>query len=378
MQISLPDDRIRIDGAAEVEVVDGGVRPHRLALAHAHGFPVETAFVEAMTSGVRMVFDTDAVEITVACTPMRLSLAGDMRPATFELLVDGRRVSSAVADFGHVVEVDLADESTELTVGGRGDVVLVAEADDVRTVTIWLPHAAGVEIHSISVPDGAVVLPSPVDTRPRWVHHGSSISHCMEAEGPSRTWPAIAAALTGHQLTNIGLAGQCHVDQFAARTIRELPADRISVKFGINVVNGDTMRARAFSSAVHGFLDTVRDGHPDTPILVISPIICPAAESGPGPTVLGEDGKISVPDPDALSAPGMLNAGRLSVGRIRELLAEIVEQRRAVGDDTLHYLDGRKLFGPADVVDLPDGLHPNGVGYARMGERFAAYPFLSS
>ena len=76
MKISLPDDRIRIDGAAELEVVDGGVRPHRLALAHAHGFPVETVFVEAMTSGVQLVFDTDAAEITVACTPMRLSAPG--------------------------------------------------------------------------------------------------------------------------------------------------------------------------------------------------------------------------------------------------------------------------------------------------------------
>ena len=331
-----------------------------------------------MTSGVQLVFDTDAAEVTVACTPMRLSLAGDMRPATFELFVGDRQMSSAVADFGHVVEIDLADESTELTIGGRGDVVLEAEVGDVRTVTIWLPHAAGVEIHSISVPDGAVVRQPPADTRPRWVHHGSSISHCMEAEGPSRTWPAIAAAQTGHQLTNIGLAGQCQVDQFAARTIRDLPADRISLKLGINVINGDTMRARAFSSAVHGFLDTVRDGHPDTPILVISPIVCPAAESAPGPTVLGDDGLISVPDSDALLDPGMLDVGRLSVGRIRELLAEIVEQRRAVGDDTLHYLDGRELFGEADVADLTDGLHPNGAGYERMGERFAGHPFLST
>jgi len=195
----------------------------------------------------------------------------------------------------------------------------------------------------------------------------------MEAEGPSRTWPAIAATRTGHHLTNLGLAGQCHVDQFAARTIRDPPADRISLKFGINVVNGDTMRARTFASAVHGFLDTVRDGHPRTPLLVISPIICPVAESAPGPTVLGEDGQISVADPDA-----PLAFGRLSVQGIRELLVEIVDRRRAVGDDALHYLDGRELFGPADVADLPDGLHPNGAGYERMGERFVEHPFLSS
>ncbi len=110
---------------------------------------------------------------------------------------------------------------------------------------------------------------------------------------------------------------------------------------------------------------------------MISPIICPVAESAPGPTVLGEDGRITVPAPGALLGTGMLHAGRLGVGRIRELLAEIVEQRRAVGDDTLQYLDGRELFGEADVADLPDGLHPNGVGYQRMGERFAARPFLA-
>lgn len=373
MRIQLPDDRIGIDGAVDVEVVDGGVRPHRLGLIHGHELPIETAFVEAMTSGVRLVFDTDAEEITVSCTPMRLSMGGHMRPATFELFVGGGHRSSADADFGHLVEVDLADGSTELTVGGIGDVVLVAEADDVRTVTIWLPQTAGVELHSVSVPAGAVVRAASADTRPRWVHHGSSISQCMEADGPSRTWPAIASAQTGHQLTNLGLAGQCHVDQFVARTIRDLPADRISLKFGINVVNGDTMRARTFSSAVHGFLDTVRDGHPNTPLLLISPIICPVAESAPGPTVLGDDGQITVPDPDA-----SLALGRVSVGRIRELLVEVVEQRRAAGDDALHYLDGRELFGPGDVADLPDGLHPNGAGYERMGGRFAEHPFLTS
>ncbi|WP_438267882.1 hypothetical protein [Kitasatospora purpeofusca] len=28
-------------------------------------------------------------------------------------------------------------------------------------------------------------------------------------------------------------------------------------------------------------------------------------------------------------------------------------------DRHLHYLDGRELLGPADVDDLPDGLHPS-------------------
>jgi len=52
------------------------------------------------------------------------------------------------------------------------------------------------------------------------------------------------------------------------------PADFISLKLGINVVNGDSMRERSFIPAVHNFLDTIREKKPNTPILIISPIIC--------------------------------------------------------------------------------------------------------
>lgn len=41
---------------------------------------------------------------------------------------------------------------------------------------------------------------------------------------------------------------------------------------------------RAFASALHGFLDTIRQGHADTPIILISPVFCPFSENVPGPT----------------------------------------------------------------------------------------------
>lgn len=40
---------------------------------------------------------------------------------------------------------------------------------------------------------------------------------------------------------------------------------------------------RAFAPAVHGFLDMIREGHPSTPLLVLSPILCPIHEDTPGP-----------------------------------------------------------------------------------------------
>jgi hypothetical protein len=42
---------------------------------------------------------------------------------------------------------------------------------------------------------------------------------------------------------------------------------------------------------------------------------------------------------------------------------------RSEDDPHLHYLDGRVLFGEADVRYLPDGLHPDTGRYALMGVR---------
>ncbi|GAA2540854.1 hypothetical protein GCM10010409_14560 [Mycolicibacterium diernhoferi] len=47
------------------------------------------------------------------------------------------------------------------------------------------------------------------------------------------------------------------------------------------------MRRRAFGPAVHGFLDTIRDGHPRTPLVVIGPLYCPIHESTPVPGSFG-------------------------------------------------------------------------------------------
>jgi len=62
---------------------------------------------------------------------------------------------------------------------------------------------------------------------------------------------------------------------------------------------------------------------------------------------------------------------------VRRLVEEVVAVRRDVGDQYLHHLSGLELFGPDDVGDLPDGLHPNGDGYVRIGKRPAALAFTS-
>ena len=50
---------------------------------------------------------------------------------------------------------------------------------------------------------------------------------------------------------------------------------------------------------------------------------------------------------------------------------------RAENDPNLHYLDGRELYGEADLAELPlpDQLHPDAATHRLIGERFADLAF---
>ena len=187
-----------------------------------------------------------------------------LKPAVFDLVVNGELQASVETTEGTRILYDMFTDSVEFQ---SGDPVTISfaglDTNGPAAVEIWLPHDCVVELRELRVTDGATIA-AQTPTRRRWVHHGSSISHCLEASHPTGTWPAITARLAGLDLQNLAFAGQCMLDPMVARTIRDLPADLISVKAGINIVNGDTMRERTFAPALHGFLDTVRDGHPTT------------------------------------------------------------------------------------------------------------------
>jgi hypothetical protein len=361
IEVPLLDGPVRISGALELERTTVGVRPRRLPRWTRPQLPSEFCdMVVAQPSGVRLEFGTAAtrLQLDVLITRTRFADAPAVQPAgAFDLVVDGSPAQRLPVPEGNVLVLDI-ERGGELVPGESSAVVFGPLPGGFKEIEIWLPHACQVELIALRA-DGPVRAPATPD-RPRWVHHGSSISHCCEAEGPLGTWPVVAARLAGADLLNLGLAGNAMVDQFTARTIRDRPADLISLKLGINVVNGDTMRPRTFGPSVHGFLDTVRDGHPRTPLLLISPITCPTAECRPGPTPsFWEDGVLR------FRAVGEPAADALTLTMVREILATVVERR---SDPYLHYLDGPAVFGP---IDLPDGLHPDAAGYRRMGERFA-------
>ncbi|GAA3935826.1 SGNH/GDSL hydrolase family protein [Actinomadura viridis] len=367
-----------LHGALDLEHTAQGLLPHRLpARARAQYADGQLAMAEAQPSGVRLVFRTRATAVELDTLPTKTVYQGaPPRPdGVYDLLVDGRLAGRAGAQGGNVLNVDLATGSTETRPGPGATVRFTGLPGRAKEVEIWLPHNEITRL--VALRTDAPVEPVPPGRRPVWLHHGSSISQGSDAESPSTTWPALAASLGGAELINLGLGGGALLDPFTARALRDTRADLISMKIGINLVNADLMRLRAFTPAVHGFLDTVREGHPTTPLLVVSPILCPVHEDTPGPTVpdfsdLG-NGRLRF---HAAGNAAKRPAGKLTLNVIRTELARIVKQR-AADDPELYYLDGRALYGEADFAELPlpDQLHPDAAAHHRMGERFAQLVF---
>ncbi|MCZ4119705.1 GDSL-type esterase/lipase family protein [Streptomyces sp. H39-S7] len=365
-------------GALDLEHTERGLLPHRLpAWARAQCADEQLASVEAQPSGVRLVFRTraTAVELDTLRTKTTYEGAPPRPDGVYDLLVDGRLTAQARGAGGDTVVVDLTTGSKEERPGPVGTVRFPGLPDRMKNVEIWLPHNEQTRL--VELRTDAPVEAVPDDGRRVWLHHGSSISHGSDAASPTTIWPAVAASLGGAELINLGLGGSAMLDPSTARAMRDTPADLISVKIGINLVNGDVMRLRAFTPAVHGFLDTIREGHPTLPLLVVSPILCPMHEDTPGPTApdlsdLGE-GKIRFV---ATGDPAERALGKLTLNVVREELARIVKQR-ATDDPNLYYLDGRDLYGDADFAELPlpDQLHPDAPAHRRIGERFAALAF---
>jgi lysophospholipase L1-like esterase len=126
--------------------------------------------------------------------------------------------------------------------------------------------------------------------------------------------------------------------------IGDRPADLITTCLGINVHGNGTFNARSFFPAVAGFLSTIRDRHPEAPILVITPIISPEREESP-------------------------NSAGLTLSEIRGEVAAAVEALRRHGDANLHLLNGLDVIGLGEEAVLFDGLHPDAKGYELMASK---------
>lgn len=361
-----------IVGAASVKETDTGIEISRLPEWVADRLTTDPIlkFVASNGSGVRLSTLTRASKIVMKLMLTEIVI-GEMprQPVSAVVVING---TEKTFEF-----LNVANTLNPLAPGGgrfsSEPSVIEFELETgslANEVEIWFPQNCAIIISELMA-DAKLTPPAPAGSS--WVHYGSSISHCGEADGPLGVWPVLAARELGLNIYNLGLAGQAQLDQFAARTIAELKPDFVSLKIGINTVNANSLNARTYPHAVHGFIDTIRDTLPEAPILVSTPIFCPPHELGFAPTIFDPIAKKAKGSPQ----PTEFFPATLNLLMVRELTESVVKQRQT-NDPNLYLMSGLDLFGESDSADLPDDLHPNAEGYKRMGRRFASHPVVQS
>lgn len=314
----------------------------RLAEVEPHLIHPELADRAAQLSGVRIALSTNSTEVRGQI---------DAEP--------GSTLSLTGPDFARTTQVRF-----------DGSFAFAGLDSNQRTIELWLPHCVPSQLHSIDLSAGATIE-APQPSRFRWVCYGSSISQGNHVRAPHLSWPALASRSLDADLRLLGFAGQALGDTAVAMDIRDSDADLISICLGINTHNAGSSTLRTFWSQVAGFVQTVRERHEDTPLVLISPIASPSREAVPAsPRLLPSAVRRRVAvfnDPRVRSVVGP------TLTEIRDVVHEIGQDLADRSNGSVTLLDGRELLGPQDHELLVDGLHPGERGSQRMAERFLAH-----
>ncbi|HHK4245099.1 TPA: SGNH/GDSL hydrolase family protein [Pseudomonas aeruginosa] len=319
---------------------DAGLQPVRFDPATGFMLDPLNGFTAAMTSGVRLRLSTDSRSVRLSTLQTQAYLSEpEQWQRNFEVRINDEVFAQAAAVGGAFLTPGQAPQGDPHAVLNIGDL----PAGE-KTVEIWFPQSTVQIIQSLELDAGASWRAAP-DSRPKVLFHGSSITHGMEADSGTGSWPAVASSLADVSVLNMGWAGSCLISSLAARTIAKSEIDALVLELGINIWDGGAMNPRTLADSTHAMLTLIRDEKPELPIVLLSPIASPSRET------TGENGGMTLQE-------------------IRQVLEGVVEAHRNQHDLQLHYVSGLELFSTADSELLVDGLHPDAEGYRLIGERF--------
>jgi len=279
--------------------------------------PVDTWAQAQIPVGVRLELAGDAteVEITYETKNEDPGIRGQGGGVTFQLWRGD----------------ELVDEEKAAHPGGTVRLRLGDERATDRAV-VYLPEAMRPSLRDIAGAGGGI---EPPPLQPRWICYGDSVAEGWLASAPALAWPAIAGRVHGLDVVNMGYAGAGRGEIVTAEHIAELAAAVISITHGTNCWTRIPYSVGLFTEQLRAFLDIVRQGHPDTPILVASPIV----------------------RPDAEETPNRLGA---TLEDLRKAMEDVVRNR---GDDRVRMIEGRHLV---TVDQLADEIHPNDDGHRAL------------
>lgn len=280
--------------------------------------PADTWERAGLPAGVRLEFTArgvSALEITYTASPPSATDAYRDVPAVFTLLAGEDAVDTPASPGEHRTLVHLPCPDGDFT--------------------LHLPETLRPALHGVRPVDGTL---TPTAPRPRWLVYGDSIAEGWSVSRPHLAWPALAGRVLGVETVNLGYAGAARGELASAEQLASLEADLLTVAFGTNCWSRTPHSAGLLYETTRSFLDLVRRGHPDVPLLVVSPVVRPDAET----------------TPNALGA---------TLADLRSAM------ERAALEAGAALLPGGKLL---DAGHLVDGIHPGDEGHGLLAKAVAS------
>lgn len=209
-----------------------------------------------------------------------------------------------------------------------------------RELVLYLSLYKPVKVLGVGVDaEAKVTAAKPFAVAKPIVFYGTSITQGGCASRPGNSYQAILGRTLNVDFVNLGFSGNGKGEPEVARTVAEIDGSAFVLDFAQNNPTVESLEA-----VYEPFLNILRSKHPETPILVITPIFAARESQGP----------------DA-----RLDAMRAHIRRVAS--AHI-----ANGDAHLQIVEGTDLLGPGGADGLVDGTHPNDLGFQWMAEGLAS------
>lgn len=206
--------------------------------------------------------------------------------------------------------------------------------------TLVLPLYAGIGTLQIALDkDAKIGAPTPYKYEAPVVFYGSSITHGCSASRPGTSFTDVVTRMLDANLVNLGFNGSAKGEQVVAEYIAKLEMSAFVLDYDYNATSVDELK-----NTHYNFYKTVRDAHPDLPIIIMTKC------------------NVEISNSD-------VNAQR------RAVIKSTYDKAVSEGDKNVYFIDGQYVY-PAIARELctVDGAHPTDLGMYCISQ--ALYPVL--
>ena len=202
---------------------------------------------------------------------------------------------------------------------------------------LYLPLYDELKSLEIGVSSDAHIRKGENPFKEKIVVYGSSLLQGASASRPGMAYPARLSRSSGYNFINLGLSGNGKMEKEVAEMLADIDADA----FILDCIPNPS--PKEITDRTVDFVMTLRQKHPDTPIIVIQ-------------TLIRETGNFN-------------QKARENVKRQNEAIAEQVEVLRKKNVKNLYFIKEDQFLG-TDHEGTVDGTHPNDLGFDRMLKKY--------